>query len=105
MDSFPDFRVFIEQMIEEKHGSSLLDTERTSMYEDILPRLNQWILLKGMTEIGQTNPEKLKELVDLAKEDTKTEEIIQILRDSLPDMQSFLTQSLLTFKQSYLDAS
>ena len=105
MDLFPSFTIFVDQMIKEKYGTNLLEPELVQMRSDLLPRLNQWILLKAMTEIGQKSPEKLKELTLLANGDTPSSVIITFIQDIIPDTQTFLTQTLLSFKQTYLDAA
>lgn len=104
MDSLSDFHVFIDQIIEEKYGSGITDGERTQMRDELLKRLSQWILLKAMTEIGAKNPETLKRITTLTESDTTPETVVRLIKEEIPDMQTFLTQTLLSFKQAYLDA-
>ena len=101
MDTFPAITDFLTQIIKEKHGTDLPEAMTEQMRQDLLPRLNQWILLKAMTEIASKSPQKLQELEKLAQGDTDPAVVQKFIEDTIPDFQAFLTQTLVSFRQTY----
>lgn len=93
---------FLFDLIQEKHGTSLAEDTKEEMFNDLKPRLDEWITLKSMTEIAQSSPADLETLQTMTEENKSTEEIQAFIKAKIPDITTFLTKTLLSFRQSYL---
>jgi hypothetical protein len=93
---------FLLDLIIEKHGEPMEEDLKKQMMEELKPKLDQWITLKTMTEIAQSSPTDIALLQKMTDENKPAEEIEKFIQSKIPDMSSFLTKTLLSFRQTYI---
>ena len=93
---------FLLDVIVEKHGEPMEDDLKKQMFDDLKPRLDQWITLKSMTEIAQASSADFEMLQKMTEENKPANEIELFIKSKIPDMTTFLTKTLLSFRQTYL---
>ena len=93
---------FLFDLIQEKHGTPLAQDLKQQMFDDLKPKLTQWITLSAMTEIARSSPSDLETLQKMAEQNKSAEEIQTFIQSKIPDITPFLTKTLLSFRQTYI---
>ena len=93
---------FLLDLVIEKHGEPMEEDLKKQMVEELRPKLDQWVTLKTMTEIAQSSPADIELLKKMTEENKPAEEIETFMQSKIPDITSFLTKTLLSFRQTYI---
>ncbi len=103
MTTTDSINLFLYDMLKSMHGVDAPPEELEEMKKDLLPKLNEYITLRVMTELAKKSQDTLKEFQTWVKEKSPTQEEVQVyLADKIPDSTSFLTQVLLDFRNTYM---
>lgn len=95
--------VFLDDLLKDMHGADAPADELEEMKKELLPKLNEYITLRVMTELAKKSQETLKEFQAWVTEKSPSqEEVQQYIAGKIPDGTSFLTQVLLDFRNTYL---
>lgn len=95
--------VFLDDLLKDMHGMDTPPEEMEEMKKELLPKLNEYISLRVMTELAKTSQDTLKAFQTWVTEKSPSqEEVQQYVADKIPDGTSFLTQVLLDFRNTYL---
>lgn len=96
---------FLTDLIKDKYGKDITPPLLEEFKNDLQPRLTKWIMLKTMTEVAKHSPSDLQTLEKMTEEDKPANEVQQFIQHIIPDSASFLTKTLLSFRQTYLGAA
>ena len=97
-------QTFLTDLIRDKYGKDTDPSVIDEYKKDLLPRLDQWILLKTMTEVAMHSQEDLQKLQKMTEENKPANEVQAFLHTIITDPPSFLSKTLLSFRQTYLGA-
>ncbi len=103
MTATDSINLFLDDLLKDMHGVTTPPEELEEMKKDLVPKLNEYISLRVMTELAKTSQDTLKEFQTWVKEKSPSQEEVQVyLTGKIPDSPSFLTQVLLDFRNTYL---
>lgn len=94
---------FVESLLSEKLGGALFTPEeRLEIKQELLTKLNRWIILQTMTTLAEKSPADLSAFQEMAKGNASLEDIQAFVASKIPDSSSFLTHVLVDFRNTYL---
>lgn len=103
MTATDSINLFLDDMLKDMHGADVPADELAEMKKELLPKLNEYITLRVMTELAKKSQETLKEFQTWVTEKKPSQEEIQMyVSDKIPDGTAFLTQVLLDFRNTYI---
>lgn len=95
--------LFLDDMLKDMHGVSAPPEELEEMKKELLPKLNEYITLRVMTELAKKSQETLKEFQAWVTEKNPSQEDVQkYVEGKIENPPAFLTQVLLDFRNTYL---
>jgi hypothetical protein len=97
--------LFLTDLIKDKYGKDINPPLLQEFKQDLEPRLTKWIMLKTMTEVAKHSQTDLQTLQKMTEEDKPAEEVQAFIQHIIPDSTSFLTKTLLGFRQTYIGAA
>lgn len=101
--SSPSLNQFLDDVLKDMHGTSTPPEEREEMKKELLPKLNEYITLRVMTELAKISPETLKEFQAWVTEKNPSQEEVQTYIDGkIENSPVFLSQVLMDFRNTYL---
>ncbi len=104
MTAVDSINLFLDDLLKDMHGSDAPADELAEMKNELLPKLNEYITLRVMTELAKKSQETLKEFQTWVTEKNPSQEEVQkYVEGKLDNPQAFLTQVLLDFRNTYLE--
>lgn len=97
--------LFLTDLIKDKYGKDIQTYLLEEFKQDLLPRLTKWITLQTMTEVAKHSEGDLQKLQKMTEEDKPASEVQAFIQSIIPDSTSFITKTLLAFRQTYLGVS
>jgi len=97
--------LFLTDLIKDKYGKDIQAPLLEEFKQDLLPRLTKWITLKTMIEVAKHSQTDLLTLEKMTEEDKPANEVQEFIQHIIPDSASFLTKTLLSFRQTYIGAA
>lgn len=99
----PAIDLFLTELVNTKQqGRQISDESKAEMKADLLPRLHKWLILKAMTELAKQNPQHVAELRAMMERNADATEVQKFMTDKIPNGESFLAQTLVEFRNTYL---
>lgn len=106
MTATDSINLFIDDMLKDMHGADAPPEELEEMKKELLPKLNEYISLRVMTELAKVSPDTLKEFQTWVTEKNPSQEEVQkYIEGKIDSSPAFLTQVLLDFRNLYLNPS
>lgn len=99
----PSVNQFLDDVLKDMHGASTPLEELEEMKKELLPKLQEYITLRVMTELAKKSPETLKEFQSWVTEKNPSQEEIQTyIEGKIENSPIFLTQVFLDFRNTYI---
>lgn len=98
----PAINTFLEDLITQKHGASLDANARQQIKDELMPRLEKWLILKAMDTMAQTSPTNVATFQELVQTDAAESLILTFMEKHIPDKEAFFTSTLVEFWTAYL---
>lgn len=106
MTATDSINLFLDDMLKDLHGAATPPEELKEMKKELLPKLNEYISLRVMTELAKVSPDTLKEFQTWVTEKNPSQEEVQkYIEEKIDSSPAFLTQVLLDFRNLYLNPS
>lgn len=103
MTSTDSINLFLDDMLKSMHGGATPPEDLEEMKKELLPKLNEYITLRVMTELAKKSQETLKEFQSWVTEKNPSQgEIQKYIEGKLDNPPAFLTQVLLDFRNTYI---
>ena len=90
---------FIDKLIDERGYADAPQEIKDQLHQDIKSRLDTFVV---STMIARFSPEEVTEYEKMLDEEKSTDELKKFAMDHIPDYQTFMTSTLLTFSNAYL---
>lgn len=101
--NLPTLDDLVLDLLRDKHGPNVPVDDMEAMKKALLPKLNEYITLRVMTELSKKSQDTLKEFQNwITDKKPSQEEVQKYISDKIPDGTSFLTQVLMDFRNTYL---
>ena len=94
----------LTDLIKSKYGITASESFITETKEQLLPKLQKWILFQALSDITQQSPEQAKKVNKLIDSSPTDETTWAFINTNIPDTTAFLTQTFLSFHQAYMEA-
>jgi len=91
---------FLEDLLDQQGYEDAPEKIRKELREDLQARLDEFIMTKTISAFSLQELEEFEKLLDA--EDTKPEELKQFAMEHIPDYDTFMTATLLMFRDAYL---
>lgn len=98
----PALNKFLDDLIYQKHGAEISPEVHNQLRDELVPRLEKWLILKAMEALGEKSPATLKTFQDLAQGDTQPSVILKFIEENIPDPTAFFSAALVDFWTLYL---
>lgn len=103
MTSTDSINLFLDDMLKDMHGAQAPTEDLEEMKKELLPKLNEYISLRVMTELAKKSQDTLKEFQTWVTEKNPSQEDVQkYVEGKLDNPPAFLTQVLLDFRNTYI---
>lgn len=103
MSATDSINLFLDDLLKDVHGADAPAEELLEMKKELLPKLNEYITLRVMTELAKKSQDTLKEFQTWVTEKNPSQEEVQkYVEGKLDNPPAFLTQLLLDFRNTYL---
>jgi|GEM_PF-1809014 len=96
--------LFLTDLIRDKYGKDINPPLLEEFKKDLEPRLTKWIMLHTMTEVAKHSQADYQTLQKMTEDDKPASEVQQFIQHIIPDSATFLTKTLLGFRETYLGA-
>lgn len=102
MTDSPALTKFLDDLIYQKHGADISPDVHAQLRDELVPRLEKWLILKSMEAIAQKSPADLKAFQNMVLAEVDNSKIITFMAEKIPDTDAFITHALLDFWTTYL---
>lgn len=101
--SLPALEAFVDQLIAEKFaGSALDDAVRADIKRELTEKLNQYMTLRTIEMVSETNPEAIKELSELIKTNPAAEDVQKFIGGYVKEPDILVAQIFADFRSLYI---
>jgi predicted solute-binding protein len=101
--SLPAIDAFVEELIKEKFAATALDdATRTDIKRELTERLNQYLTLRTIEMVSQTNPEAIKELSELIKTNPSPEQVQKFIANYVKEPDILVAKIFADFRRLYI---
>lgn len=98
----PEFRLFLEKIVDEAHGDKLNPDLRENMINDLNGRLQNHILASLMQAFPDDKADELEKFMDT---NPAQPEIEEFFKNNIPNLNEVTAGAMLEFRTIYLGAS
>lgn len=103
MSATDSINLFLDDLLKDMHGVQTPADELEEMKKELLPKLNEYITLRVMTELAKKSQDTLKEFQTWVTEKKPSQEEVQkYIEGKLDNPSALLTQVLLDFRNTYM---
>lgn len=103
MTTTDSINLFLDDLLRDMHGVSAPPEELEEMKKELLPKLNEYITLRIMTELAKKSQDALKDFQTwVTEKNPSREEVQKYVESKVDNAPAFLTQVLLDFRNTYI---
>ncbi|HLD24350.1 MAG TPA: hypothetical protein VJB96_00315 [Patescibacteria group bacterium] len=101
--SLPALENFVDQLIAEKFsGQTLDDAVRADIKRELTDKLNQYLTLRTIEIVSETNPDAIKQLSEIIKTNPAPEEVQKFIGGYVKDPDLLVAQIFADFRTLYI---
>ncbi len=101
--SLPAIDAFVEELMKQKFGDSRPDEATfTAIKRELTEKLNQYLTLRTIEMISDTNPEAITQLSDLIKTNPTPEQVNTFIGNYVKEPDILVAQIFADFRSLYL---
>jgi uncharacterized protein DUF5663 len=90
---------FITNLIDQRGYEEAPQEIKEQLSKDLKARLDKFVVSRTVAEFADKEVDEFEKMLD---EDKPTEELTQFAKSHIPDYQTFMTTTLLLFRDAYL---
>ncbi len=95
----PEIEVFLDALLAEKGLGMAPDSVRQQLKEDLMPRLEKWLVADIFQHLTEQQAQEFDEFLNSTP---SQEQITEKFKKFIPNYEDVYRESMLSFKQTYL---
>lgn len=101
--SLPSLEKFVDELIKEKFANQTLDDAvRADIKRELTDKLNQYLTLRTIEIVSETNPDAIKTLADLIKTNPSAEDVQKFIGGYVKEPDLLVAQIFADFRSLYI---
>lgn len=101
--SLPSLEKFVDELIAEKFAATPLDDAvRADIKRELTEKLNQYLTLRTIEIVSETNPDAIKQLSELIKTNPSAEDVQKFIGGYVKEPDLLVAQIFADFRNLYI---
>lgn len=101
--SLPSIELFVDELIKEKFASTPLDDAvRADIKRELTDKLNQYLTLRTIEIVSETNPDAVKQLAEIIKTNPSPEDVQKFIGGYIKEPDLLVAQIFADFRNLYI---